>query len=238
MISRTELCSNIENYIKSFISSFQYNPFEYLNEEDLRASLHTLLRNTIKEQDYLKLPENIWTNHYKNKDIYINPWRAEYPEEDKKKNNYLVNYGACKFDIAMISNEDNDKTAENKEINHYLMPVSIAIELKLRFNGFKVSNLLNDFGKLTKYKNVKNFLGMALLFEQEPNDQYKNHIKNYSKNETKNDSFQVISLDDFHLQDNMIYAVHIYPDSDKLLCYSQPYDPANKIRLNNKKEFT
>lgn len=120
---------------------------------------------------------------------------------------YSNPYGASKFDISLISNDDNPLpiTGES-EINHYLLPVSIAIELKLRFDGFNASNLIWDYEKLRKYKNVKHFLGIAILFEQRPGVIWEKQLERYIN---KRYQFRSILINDLKLEDDNIYMLFI-----------------------------
>lgn len=205
-LARNTNIKEINVCIGKIIRVFQTNPFNFLNEEDLRAHLFSALSAAIEESNFIILSQNRWTNQFHGKIFKINPWRAEYPEENQKGKNYSSVYGASKFDIALISKEDEPlQIPDENETNHYLLPISIALELKLRFNGFKVSNLQNDFNKLKKYKNVNNFLGIAFVFEQEPDYRYKKHIKYYSKHTV----FQIMSFEDFHFEDNMIRSSYL-----------------------------
>jgi hypothetical protein len=228
MLSRLEMLRNVEKCISNFIDIFRENPLNFLNEENLCATLYSNLSGTIDRTDYVKLPLNIWTKTYKDSDIFINPWRAEYPEENKKTRSYTQIYNAGKFDIAFISETDNPVAfSSDITVNHYMLPVSVAIELKLRFNGFKVQNLICDYKKLKSYRNVKHFVGLALLFEQKPQSKWDEQYKSY-----ENSNFTFTKTDKIIIEDDRIYAIHIYPDSKDLFIHSESYNLSRAIKTS------
>lgn len=139
----------IRQALIKFIKSFQEDPFQYFYEEDVRASLYTLLKTEINiERDY---PTKIYSEVLGCNLISTAIVKAEYPS-------------FIRFDIAILSHSDKD--------DFYNQPVNVAIELKLgshKLHSDKTAGLKSDINKLKAYQNKllnESFTGLAIYFCQ------------------------------------------------------------------------
>ena len=150
--------------LNNLIKEFRKCPIKYFYEEDLRSDL--LIRLTNEKIFNINLPitnSNEWLKDYAlilGKETDISGIKAEYPS-------------TLRFDIAYIKHTN--------ESNHYINECQFAIEIKLSQNDNKNRDFKLDIDKLEDYKNNhKDFMGIAINFEQNPLINKKSIFENYN----------------------------------------------------------
>lgn len=145
----------VQNSVESIIREFQDNPYAFLYEEDIRATLFCTLRNRI-------------------------PGHIVVQGNGKPENEYCLRSVYCeyggKIDIACL----NPVHVEKRRASHkgfdtfiYNLPIEIGIELKYRKIGdtFMVDRALADYHKLVNF-GVDNALVLAFIQSEQDIDKF------------------------------------------------------------------
>lgn len=154
MSTRQTVTKLVADTLEKFIKDFQENPYDFFYEEDARSILYSSLVSRWKDSKMERVSGLKWIHKGKTivRDKKTIPFKAEYPR-------------SARFDIAYIENKaDRD--------NCYILPVSIAIEVKLGSKATDQSGgFHDDLKKLINYQQEYqqeqlNFTGIALYLYQ------------------------------------------------------------------------
>lgn len=145
----------VQNSVESIIREFQDNPYAFLYEEDIRATLFCTLRNRI-------------------------PGRRVVQGNGKPENEYCLRSIYCeyggKIDIACLKpGQVEEHRASHKGFDTFIynLPVEIGIELKYRKIGdtFMADKALADYYKLVRI-GVENALVLAFIQSEQDIDTF------------------------------------------------------------------
>ncbi len=192
-MNRKQNILNFTKAIKNVISKFQSNPFYFFYEEDVKLYLYSQLLNLFDEEEF-PIRKDFAISFGIDK-IKSTPIKAEYPHRSGE---------ISKYDISLI---------EAIGENHYEMPSSIAVELKLGSVKHDCwSGFVDDLRKLLMFKmisNLENKLGIAIYFYQSAfkEDEIKKWLKDFSYD------FTLISIDEFTMFDDEISALIVTSES-------------------------
>ena len=147
--------AEVQESVESIIQEFQDNPYAFLYEEDIRATLFCKLRNRIPGRRVV---------HGNGK-----------PESEYCLRSIYCEYGG-KIDIACLkSGQTEEHRASYKGFDTFIynLPVEIGIELKYRKIGdnFMVDKALADHHKLVRL-GVENALVLAFIQSEQDIDNF------------------------------------------------------------------
>ena len=149
-MKREENISFFTIAIKNLLVKFHANPFYFFYEEDVKTYLLSQLSNMFDEEEFSVRHD--FVNKLSVSKIKSIPIKSEYP---------YVRGKISKYDISLI---------EAIGDNHYDLPSSIVIELKLGSAIYdRCSNFKDDLRKLIFYRNnaeTNNSLGISLFLNQ------------------------------------------------------------------------